>query len=175
MYVHSKSEKSEPTQSAAAGHTGRSKKRTHRSQASPVQRQPTEDEDLLQGSFSSQQAGEQSNAAPTNTGSGIPASVQTKMEKALNTGLSGVTVHANSRKATGVGALAYTQGTDIHVAPGHYSPNTSSGKKLLGHELTHVAQQMAGRVQPTGEVGGLPLNDSPALEKEADSIGSKAV
>jgi hypothetical protein len=109
------------------------------------------------------------------TSSGIPESVQTKMEGALNTDLSGVKVHANSSKAADVGASAYTQGADIHIAPGHYSPGTSAGKQLLGHELTHVAQQMAGRVQPTGEVGGLPLNDSPALEKEADSLGAKAI
>jgi hypothetical protein len=163
MFVQSKSEKSERTQSAAAGHAGRSKKGTCCILAGPVQRR-----------FPTQQAGEQSTSSISNTGSGIPESVQTKMEQALNTNLAGVTVHPNSAKATEVGALAYTQGTDIHVAPGHYSPNTSSGQRLLGHELTHVAQQMAGRVQPTGEVGGLPLNDSPALEKEADSLGAKA-
>jgi hypothetical protein len=128
----------------------------------PVQRQ--EDEELMQGKFPVQ----------TKPESGIPESVQTKMEGALNTSLSGVNVHANSSKATEVGALAYTQGTDIHVAPGHYNPNTSQGKQLLGHELAHVGQQMAGRVQPTGEVGGLPLNDSPTLEKEADSLAAKA-
>lgn len=105
----------------------------------------------------------------------LPESIQTKMESVLNTSLSEVKVHANSSKATGVGALAYTQGTDIHIAPGHYNPNTSGGKKLIGHELVHVAQQKAGRVQPTGSVAGLPLNDSPALEKEADSKGAKAI
>lgn len=188
MFVHSKSEKSERTQSAAAGHAVRSKKKAYCSQAGPVQRQPEEEilqgkfpiqrqdeEDLLQGSFPGQQAGEQSTAAAGSTGSGIPESVQTKMEKALNTDLSGVTVHANSGKAPSVGALAYTQGADIHVAPGHYNPGTSAGKRLLGHELAHVVQQQEGRVQPTGSVGGLPLNDSPALEKEADSMGAKAV
>ncbi|MCP5104358.1 MAG: DUF4157 domain-containing protein, partial [bacterium] len=128
----------------------------------PVQLQ--EEEELMQGKFPVQMKPE----------SGLPESVQTKMEGALNTSLGDVNVHANSSKATEVGALAYTQGTDIHVAPGHYNPGTSSGKQLLGHELTHVAQQMEGRVQPTGSVGGLPLNDSPALEKEADSLGSKA-
>lgn len=112
----------------------------------------------------------QRHAAP-----GIPEGVQAKMEKALNTDLSDVTVTPNSSKAVGVGAAAFTQGTDIHVAPGHYNPNSSGGKKLLGHELAHVAQQKAGRVKPTGSVGGLPLNDNPGLENEADRIGSKAI
>jgi hypothetical protein len=184
MYVHSKSEKNERTQSAAASRAVRSKKATCCSQSAPVQKQDEEEllqgkfpvqrqdeEELLQGKFPGQQSSQQGTES---TGSGIPESVQTKMENVLNTGLSEVTVHPNSGKATEVGALAYTQGTDIHVAPGHYSPNTSRGKQLLGHELAHVAQQQAGRVQPTGSVGGLPLNDSPALEKEADSMGSKA-
>ena len=44
-------------------------------------------------------------------------------------------------------ALAYTQGTDIHFAPGQFEPDTSAGQQLLGHELTHVIQQAEGRVQ----------------------------
>jgi hypothetical protein len=203
MKTYSKSSDNERTQSAAAAHASRSKQSARRSQAAPVQRQPEEElmqgkfpvqrqpeeelmqgkfpvqrqpeEELMQGKFPVQEAPEQrSGSTGAVNASGIPESVQTRMEGALNTGLSDVTVHPNSSKATEVGALAYTQGTDIHVAPGHYSPNTSQGKQLLGHELTHVAQQMEGRVQPTGTVGGLPLNDSPALEKEADSLGSKA-
>lgn len=147
----------------------------------PVQKQP-EEEELLQGKFPVQRQDEEELLqgkfpvqAKPGSNTGIPPEVQAKMEGALNTSLSDVTVHANSNKATEVGALAYTQGTDVHFAPGQYSPNTSTGKKLLGHELAHVAQQSEGRVQPTGEVGGLPLNDSPTLEQEADTIGEKAV
>ena len=183
MYIHSKSD-SKDQASSAAGHASRSKRTRRSSQAAPVQRQPEEElqakfpvqrqpEEELQAKFPVQKTPEPGSAGAGGA-SGIPGSVQTKMEGALNTSLSDVTVHANSNKATEVGALAYTQGTDIHVAPGHYNPNTSQGKQLLGHELAHVAQQIEGRVQPTGSVGGLPLNDSPALEKEADSLGSKA-
>jgi hypothetical protein len=131
----------------------------------PAQRQVKEEE--LQGKFP--------DSSKSGRNIGIPPGVQAKMEGALNTSLSDVKVHPNSDKATEVGALAYTQGTDIHVAPGQFSPDTTSGKKLLGHELTHVVQQSEGRVQPTGEVGGLPLNDNPALEHEADVIGAKAI
>ena len=186
MYTHTKPGSNEQMSSAAANHVSQVRKMGKNGKF-PAQRQ--EDEELLQGKFPAQRQEDdellqgkfpvQETPEPGSAGaggaSGIPESVQTKMEGVLNTGLSGVNVHPNSGKATEVGALAYTQGTDIHVAPGHYNPGTSEGKKLLGHELTHVAQQMEGRVQPTGEVGGLPLNDSPALEKEADSLGSKAV
>ena len=73
-----------------------------------------------------------------------------------------------------VGALAYTQGTDIHFAPGQFKPDTSAGQQLLGHELTHVIQQAKGRVQPTTEVGGMAVNDDLSLEHEADVMGAKA-
>lgn len=44
-----------------------------------------------------------------------------------------VRVHYNSDKPATVQALAYTQGTDIHVAPGQ--------EQHLPHETWHVAQQ----------------------------------
>lgn len=109
---------------------------------------------------------------PNNTG--MPASVKAKMENSFNTDFSSVKVHANSSKAPGVGALAYTQGTDIHFAPGQFSPDTKAGQKLIGHELAHVVQQQQGRVVPTTEIGGMPVNDNPGLENEADKLGDKA-
>lgn len=54
----------------------------------------------------------------------------------------------------------------IHVAPGQ--------EKHLAYEVWHVAQQKQGRVQPTTEVGGMPVNDNASLENEADVMGSKA-
>ena len=104
---------------------------------------------------------------------GMPDNVKAKMEGSFNTDFSNVRVHASSSKAPEVGALAYTQGTDIHFAPGQFSPESSSGQSLLGHELAHVVQQGEGRVQPTTEINGLPVNDNPALEDEADRMGNK--
>lgn len=104
---------------------------------------------------------------------GIPDEVKAKMETHLNTDLSSVRVHAESSKVNEVGALAYTQGNDVHFAPGQYRPDTAQGKQLLGHELAHVVQQRQGRVAPTGEVGGMPLNEDPKLEEEADVMGKK--
>ena len=37
-----------------------------------------------------------------------------------------------------------------------------------------MAQQMAGGVGPTTEVGGMPVNDNADLEHEADVMGAKA-
>lgn len=105
---------------------------------------------------------------------GIPDDVKQRMEDSFNTDFSGVRVHPDSSSAPEVGALAYTQGTDIHFAPGQFKPDTSAGQQLLGHELAHVVQQAEGRVQPTTEIGGMPVNDNEGLEHEADVLGAKA-
>src|SRR5690606_37874359 len=86
---------------------------------------------------------------------------------------SAVRIHEGPQ-ATNLGALAYTQGTDIHFAPGQYSPGSQSGQELLGHELAHTVQQAQGRVQATQQAKGVAVNDDPALEREADELGAKA-
>jgi hypothetical protein len=131
-----------------------------------AQRQPLEDEELMQGKSAAQMKSDKSRT-------GMPDELKANMENTLNTDFSQVRIHPNSGKATEVGALAYTQGTDVHFAPGQFKPDSSAGRQLLGHELTHVVQQSQGRVQPTGEVSGLPVNDNPELENEADEIGKK--
>ncbi len=155
----------------------------------PGQFQKTEDDEKLiaQGKFSGQatqmetledeELPKQGKFGPVqkqDNKTGMPDAVKNKMEGSFNTDFSDVTIHPDSSKAPEVGALAYTQGHDIHFAPGQFSPNTSSGQKLLGHELAHVVQQREGRVKPTTEIGGLPVNDNPALENEADKQGNKA-
>jgi hypothetical protein len=131
-----------------------------------AQRQPIEDEELMQGKFTTQMKADENRT-------GLPDEVKTNMENTINADFSQVRVHPDSSKATEVGALAYTQGSDVHFAPGQFKPQSSSGRQLIGHELTHVVQQGQGRVKPTGEVAGLPVNDSPVLENEADEIAKK--
>ncbi|MBB6735616.1 DUF4157 domain-containing protein [Cohnella sp. CBP 2801] len=105
----------------------------------------------------------------------LPAEVQAKMESAFGADFSDVKIHANSSAANNVGALAYAQGNEIHFAPGQYNPHSQRGQQMIGHELTHVIQQKAGRVAPTGRVGsGALLNDDPGLEREADEMGARA-
>lgn len=117
-----------------------------------------DDEETLQGKF------KQPLQRKNNTG--MPDHLKAGIEELSGFSMDDVRVHYNSDKPATVQALAYTQGTDIHVAPGQ--------ERHLPHEAWHVAQQMAGRVEPTTEVGGLPVNDNPALEHEADVMGAKA-
>lgn len=55
-----------------------------------------------------------------------------------------VRVHTDERaaqSAASVSALAYTVGQDVVFGAGQYAPGTSEGRRLVAHELTHVAQQ----------------------------------
>jgi hypothetical protein len=45
------------------------------------------------------------------------------------------------QSASAIEAAAYTAGTDIVFGRGRYAPETSDGKHLLAHELTHTIQQ----------------------------------
>ena len=104
-------------------------------------------------------------------GQGMPAPVQAKMEAAFATDFSHVRIHEGAQ-ATAQGALAYTQGSDIHFALGQYRPDTVQGQELLGHELAHVVQQSQGRVRESAP--GTGINDDAGLEREADELGARA-
>ena len=97
---------------------------------------------------------------------GLPDRLRAGVEALSGVDLSDVRVHANSTKPAQLSAAAYTQGNDIHLAPGE--------EKHLPHEAWHVVQQRQGRVQPTSEESGVPVNDDAALEREADVMGDKA-
>ena len=98
---------------------------------------------------------------------GMPDAVLQKMESQFNTDFSDVKIFPNSANAPKLGAAAYTQGNHIHFAPGRFNLTRPEGLDILKHELKHVEQQRRGIVKPTGQLKGLPINDDPALEKEA--------
>jgi hypothetical protein len=56
------------------------------------------------------------------------------------------TDHVAAKSAQSINALAYTSGNNIVFNKGQYSTGSDAGKKLLGHELTHVVQQGGGTV-----------------------------
>lgn len=145
----------------------------------PLQRVEDDDEDVLQGKLSTPAQrveseedddevlqGKMAEPVPKNE-TGLPDNLKAGVESLSGYSLDDVRVHYNSSKPATVQALAYTQGTDIHVAPGQ--------EKHLPHEAWHVAQQMAGRVSPTTNINGMPVNDNVALEHEADVMGEKAL
>jgi hypothetical protein len=109
---------------------------------------------------------------PDDVGSPLPPAVRADMEASLGADLAAVRVHEGSYVPR-LGALAFTRGADVHFAPGHYEPSSPRGRELLGHELAHVVQQAERRVRVTNIASGLPLNDDPRLEQEADDVGAR--
>ncbi|NES69523.1 MAG: DUF4157 domain-containing protein, partial [Okeania sp. SIO2D1] len=103
---------------------------------------------------------------PTPNKTGLPDRLKAGVENLSGYSLDNVKVHYNSPKPAQLQALAYTQGTDIHVAPGQ--------EKHLPHETWHVVQQMQGRVKPTMQMKGVQINDNAGLEREADVMGELA-
>ena len=91
---------------------------------------------------------------------GIPDLVKTRFEAMSGYPFDDVRVHYSSDKPAQFMALAYTQGNQVHIAPGQ--------EKYLEHELTHVVQQKEGRVKPTFWMNNVPVNDDKTLEREAD-------
>ncbi|MBW1296268.1 DUF4157 domain-containing protein [Aquimarina litoralis] len=99
---------------------------------------------------------------------GLPDKLKAGIETLSGYSMNDVKVHYNSNKPAQLRALAYAQGTDIHLAPGQ--------EKHLPHEAWHVVQQKQGRVKPTMQFKGkTPINDDVKLEKEADVMGAKAL
>ncbi|WP_162499796.1 eCIS core domain-containing protein [Mucilaginibacter terrigena] len=99
---------------------------------------------------------------------GLPLQLKTGIEGLSGISMDDVKVHYNSGKPAQFKALAYAQGTSIHLGPGQ--------EKHLPHEAWHVAQQKQGRVKPTLQMKGMAnVNDDSGLEKEADIMGAKAL
>lgn len=97
---------------------------------------------------------------------GLPDNIKSGIESLSGYDMSDVRVHYNSMKPAQFRALAFTQGTDIHVASGQ--------EHTVAHEAWHVVQQKQGRVPVTETINGVGVNSNAALEQEADRMGERA-
>ncbi len=87
--------------------------------------------------------------------SGRPLDRETRryMESRIGFDFSKVRIHTDSRAAASaksLGARAYTVGNNVVFGPGRFAPNTTEGRRLLAHELTHTVQQA--RSEPHADV-----------------------
>ncbi|MFZ3325581.1 MAG: DUF4157 domain-containing protein, partial [Methylocella sp.] len=74
----------------------------------------------------------------------LDSSARTDMESRFGRNFGDVRVHTDHSAAESAGAidaLAYTMGKHIVFGQGQYTPQSNEGRRLLAHELAHVAQQ----------------------------------
>jgi len=77
-------------------------------------------------------------------GRNLSKSTQAEMETSFGTDFSEVNIHTDQDSVQmnkELGAQAFTHGKDVYFNSGKYNPDSSRGKHLLAHELTHVVQQ----------------------------------
>ncbi|MCF6404963.1 DUF4157 domain-containing protein [Chitinophaga filiformis] len=87
----------------------------------------------------------------------LPRDVRNEMSESIGADFSNVRIHTGEKAAAlsdEIGAQAFTHGNDVYFNSGKYDTDSSAGKHLLAHELTHVVQQGA----------------APAIEGKASSV-----
>lgn len=89
----------------------------------------------------------------------VPSHLRGAMERAFGTSFADVRLHHGSAQADQLGAAAFAQGNDVHLASDAPDLRAPSGKRLLAHELAHVVQQRGGAAE------GKP--DDPEAEADA--------
>ena len=117
------------------------------------------------------------------SGKNLDAPTRSFFEPRLGFDLSDVKIHNDAdavKSAQSINALAYTTGNHIVFNQNQFSPETSQGKKLLAHELTHVAQQQ--KNQPAAKTiqkqddksddGKLQITKRIELEPPRDKLSS---
>jgi hypothetical protein len=90
-----------------------------------------------------------------------------------------VRVHTDAKatdSARSLNAQASTVGSDIVFRGDKYEPESSEGRRVLAHELTHVIQQKSGPVDGTPGPGGVSVSDpSDRFEREAGANAERVV
>lgn len=107
-------------------------------------------------------------------GSSLAPDVTSYFSERFQHDLSQVRVHHDAqanRAADEVGARAYTVGRDVVFADGEYAPNTTAGRKLLAHELTHVVQQDGAQAKSVDDALTVGLAGD-SYEREADAVAN---
>lgn len=77
-------------------------------------------------------------------GKKLTGKTKNEMESGFGSDFSNVNIHTDQNAAQmsqELGAKAFAHGNDIYFNKGQYNPESSEGKHLLAHELTHTIQQ----------------------------------
>jgi hypothetical protein len=117
------------------------------------------------------------------SGQPLPPDVRREMEAAFGRRFSDVRVHADERAgqlADSHDATAFTMGRDIVFGPGAFAPRTDAGRRLIAHELAHVAQGAAGplvrrQAKPKPTVTGPGSASDPVMGIRLDKAAKRVV
>lgn len=111
-------------------------------------------------------------------GSALPTAVAGRLGAAMGADFSSVRVHHDAEAdsiSRSLQAKAFTHGRDVYFTAGTYAPGTSSGQRLLAHELTHVVQNQTGvQRSASGSATTVGRADDSA-ETEADKVADHVV
>ncbi|MEB3828429.1 eCIS core domain-containing protein [Phormidium sp. CCY1219] len=107
--------------------------------------------------------------------SGVPlaAPIRRQMEGAFGADFGGVRVHTNSTADTlnrSLSARAFTTGNNIFFKKGEYNPQSSTGKELLAHELTHVVQQGGSNLQRLSSQQAIATQAAPQISRSPENV-----
>jgi len=113
-------------------------------------------------------------------GSGQPLEATTRayLEPRFGHDFSSVRVHTDgqaAQSARAVNALAYTVGQNVVFGAGQYQPGTTSGNKLLAHELTHTIQQKSFGSSYVPQRATLISQPADPAETEADQVANQVL
>jgi hypothetical protein len=114
------------------------------------------------------------------SGGGVPLDQPTRnfIEEGLGHDFGDVRVHTDAKateSAKSLNAQAYTVGTDVVFQGDKYTPESSDGKRVLAHELTHVVQQKSGPVDGTPAAGGISVSDPSDRFEQAAGANAERV
>jgi len=120
-------------------------------------------------------------AALSSPGQPLPPALQEDMEQRFGHDFSNVRLHSGSvaeQSAEELNAKAYTVGRDIVLGAGQPSLETGEGRRLMAHELTHVAQQSRLERGAEGATGKISTAHADGLiqrsERDPDELAAMA-
>ena len=119
-------------------------------------------------------------AIRSKTGGGmpLPLSVRNFMEPRFGNDFSNVRIHNDDQSSQlnrQLNARAFTHRNHIFFGTGQYNPDSTQGKQLLAHELTHVVQQGSSPgLSNQGEAPSAPVSESNGIQRTGES-GSQVI
>jgi hypothetical protein len=102
-------------------------------------------------------------------GAPLPREVKNEMGNSIGADFGNVRIHTGEKAAAlsnELGAQAFTHGNDVYFNSGKYDTDSSAGKHLLAHELTHVVQQGAAPAIEGKPSSGSAAHSTPGVQRE---------